>query len=86
MRIDKYLWFVRVAGSRSLAQNLAQQGFIRLNGRRVERAHSPVRVGDLITVPHGQSSRVLRVLRMPERRGPATEASLCYEELQVGIS
>lgn len=85
MRIDKYLWFVRVAKSRSLAQNLAQQGFIRLNGRRVERAHSPVRVGDLITVPHGERARVLRVLRMPQRRGPATEAVLCYEELQVGL-
>ncbi|MDO7834852.1 RNA-binding S4 domain-containing protein [Sphingobium sp. HBC34] len=84
LRIDKYLWFARLAKSRSAAQKLAEDGHIRLNGRRIDRAHAPVRAGDLITFPHGAHVRVVRVAALPARRGPAVEAEGCYEELTVG--
>ncbi|MGD9811127.1 MAG: RNA-binding S4 domain-containing protein [Sphingobium sp.] len=83
-RIDKYLWFVRLAKSRSIAQAMAERGIMRLNGRRIDRAHSPVRVGDLITLAQGERVRVVRVLDLPSRRGPANEAVRCYEELALG--
>jgi len=83
-RIDKYLWFARLAKSRSAAQAMAERGIMRLNGRRVERAHSPVRVGDLLTLAQGDRIRVVRVLRLPDRRGPVGEAVGCYEELELG--
>ncbi|WP_443970383.1 RNA-binding S4 domain-containing protein [Sphingobium sp. CR28] len=84
LRIDKFLWFVRLAPNRSNAQALAERGVIRLNGRRVERAHAAVRVGDLITVPQGMHVRVVRVAALPVRRGPASEAQLCYEDIRPG--
>lgn len=84
LRIDKLLWFARLSKSRSAAQKLAEDGHIRLNGRRIERAHAPVRSGDLITFPHGDAVRVVRVIQLPTRRGPAPEAQACYEELTVG--
>ncbi|MEO8722564.1 MAG: S4 domain-containing protein [Sphingobium sp.] len=84
LRIDKFLWFVRLAPSRSFAQNLSERGVIRLNGRRVERAHSPVRVGDLITLPFGENVRVVRVLVLPDRRGVALIAEACYDVLELG--
>lgn len=84
LRIDKFLWFARLARSRSLAQGLAEAGHIRLNGRRIDRAHAPVRPGDLITLPHGTSARVVRVAALPARRGPAVEAQRCYEEIRIG--
>ena len=84
LRIDKYLWFVRLAPDRASAQALAERGIIRLNGRRVERAHSPVRIGDLITLPHGNIVRVIRVERLPQRRGPFPEAQLCYSAITPG--
>lgn len=83
-RIDKYLWFVRLCPSRSSAQKLAEDGHIRVNGRRIERAHAAVRQGDLITFPHGSGVRVVRVVALPGRRGPAAEAHGCYEELTLG--
>ncbi|MBB6124759.1 RNA-binding S4 domain-containing protein [Sphingobium subterraneum] len=83
-RIDKFLWFTRLASSRSAAQALAGKGVVRLNGRRIDRAHSPVRVGDLVTLPQGERVRVVRILALPERRGPASEASTCYDELELG--
>lgn len=84
LRIDKFLWFARLSKSRSNAQALAEDGHIRLNGRRIDRAHAPVRPGDLITFPHFDKVRVVRVMALPARRGPAPEAQACYEELTVG--
>ena len=84
LRIDKFLWFARLSKSRSVAQTLAEDGHIRLNGRRIDRAHAPVRAGDLITFPHPSGVRVVRVVALPSRRGPAPEAQTCYEELTVG--
>lgn len=84
LRIDKFLWFARLSKSRSTAQKLAEEGHIRLNGRRIERAHAPVRTGDLITFPHPGGVRVVRVIQLPGRRGAAPEAQGCYEELTIG--
>ncbi|PZU58428.1 MAG: RNA-binding protein [Sphingobium sp.] len=84
LRIDKFLWFVRLARSRSMAQGLAETGHIRLNGRRVERAHAAVRAGDLLTLPQGDRVRVVRVVALPARRGPVAEAQQCYEDIVIG--
>jgi ribosome-associated heat shock protein Hsp15 len=84
LRIDKYLWFARLAPNRSSAQALAERGIMRLNGRRIERAHTPVRAGDLITLPQGQKVCVIRVEQLPVRRGPAEQARLCYSAITPG--
>ena len=83
-RIDKFLWFARLAKSRSIAQAMAERGIMRLNGRRVDRAHCPVRVGDLITLAQGEQVRVVRVRDLPQRRGPASEVQAYYEDLELG--
>jgi ribosome-associated heat shock protein Hsp15 len=85
LRIDKFLWFARLAKSRSHAQKVAEDGHIRLNGRRIDRAHAAVRPGDLITFPQGIAVRVVRVIALPVRRGAAPEAHGCYEDLQIGL-
>ena len=84
MRIDKLLWFLRLARTRSAAQKLVEAGHIRLNGRRVERSHCQIAIGDVLTIPLGRTVRVVQVLAMPTRRGPATEAQSCYRVLDEG--
>ncbi|MET0241492.1 MAG: S4 domain-containing protein [Sphingobium sp.] len=83
-RIDRFLWFVRLSADRSSAQALAERGIVRLNGRRVERAHTPVRRGDLLTLPIGDAVRVIRIVDLPVRRGPAPEARTMYEMIETG--
>lgn len=83
-RIDRFLWFARLSANRSAAQALAERGIVRLNGRRVERAHAPVRRGDLLTLPLGDAVRVIRILELPARRGPAPEARTLYETIEPG--
>ena len=81
MRIDKLLWFLRLTKSRSIARAMAAAGHIRLNGRRIERAHQNVAAGDVLTLPHATSVRVIELLALPVRRGPAPEAQSCYRVL-----
>ena len=82
MRIDRFLFFIRLAKSRTLAQGIIEQGHVRIDGKRVEKPSDQVEAGSVIALPlHGQV-RVLRVLALPARRGPATEARTCYEEIE----
>ena len=79
MRIDKLLFFLRFAKSRTLAQNWAETGHIRVNGRRVEKGSLSIAIGDVITLPIGDAVVTFKLLSMPIRRGPANEAQLCYQ-------
>ncbi|MBA4047861.1 MAG: RNA-binding protein, partial [Sphingomonas sp.] len=75
MRLDLFLWYARLAKSRSVAAELTRSGAVRLDGRRVARAHASVRVGATIAFVQRDAVRVLRVMRLPQRRGPAAEAA-----------
>ena len=83
MRIDRFLYFVRLLKSRTLAQALIDTGHVRLGGKRVVKTSEDVRVGSIIALPLGGEVRVLRVVGLPVRRGPAAEARGSYEELGI---
>ena len=76
-----FLWYARLAKTRSAAQDMARAGLIRLDGRRIERAHVAVRIGSVIALVQGGRVRVLRVAAVPARRGPPAEALTLYDEL-----
>jgi ribosome-associated heat shock protein Hsp15 len=81
LRLDKFLWFARIVKTRALAQRLAEEGRIRIDGRLVGRAHAPVRVGEVLSFAMRGRVRVLRVEALPARRGPPAEARTLYSEL-----
>jgi ribosome-associated heat shock protein Hsp15 len=81
-RLDKWLWFARFCKSRTLASKLCAAGKIRIGGELVHKAHYLVRPGDVLTFPQGPHIRVVRVLQLGARRGPATEARTLYEDLE----
>jgi ribosome-associated heat shock protein Hsp15 len=81
LRIDKFLFFIRLIKSRTQAQALIDEGRTRIDGRRVEKPSDTVKVGSTIAMPLRGEVRILRVLALPTRRGPAPEARACYEEL-----
>jgi ribosome-associated heat shock protein Hsp15 len=83
VRLDRYLFFIRLQKSRTLAQGLIEAGHVRIDGKRVAKTSEDVRVGQVIALPlHGQV-RVIRVTSLPERRGPAPEARHHYEEIDA---
>jgi ribosome-associated heat shock protein Hsp15 len=80
-RLDKWLWCARFFKGRSLAAELCQSGRLRLSGRIISKAGQTVRPGDVLTFPLGAHIRVVRVLALAERRGPAPEARALYDDL-----
>jgi len=81
LRLDKFLWFARIVRTRALAQALAEKGRLRLSGRVVERAHAPVRVGDVLSFAVRGQVRVLKIETLPARRGSPAEARSHYSDL-----
>jgi ribosome-associated heat shock protein Hsp15 len=81
LRLDKFLWFARIVKTRALAQGLAEDGRLRIAGRIVDRAHAPVRVGDVLSFAMRGRVRVLRIEALPARRGPPAEARALYADL-----
>jgi ribosome-associated heat shock protein Hsp15 len=81
LRLDKFLWFARIVKTRALAQTMAEEGRIRLAGRVVDRAHAPVRVGDVLSFAQRGTVRVVRIEALPARRGAPAEARALYSEI-----
>ncbi len=84
-RLDQWLWFARFVKSRSLAGRLCAAGAVTVNGVAVRKANHAIRAGDVLVVPQGAFFRTVQVLALGERRGPASEARLMYEETAVPV-
>ncbi|WP_114227823.1 MULTISPECIES: RNA-binding S4 domain-containing protein [Sphingomonas] len=81
MRIDRFLFCVRLIKSRTQAQELLAQGRTRIDGKRVEKPSEEVKVGSIVALPLRGQVRIVRVLALPDRRGPPAEARTCYEDV-----
>jgi ribosome-associated heat shock protein Hsp15 len=84
-RIDRWLFAVRLAGSRVLGTEAVSGGRVHINGERVKPSH-PVRPGDIVTFKRGATEFECTVARIPPRRGPAREAVLCYTESEASAA
>lgn len=80
-RLDKWLWFARVAKSRTLSAALVTEGKVRINGVKVAKPAHGVKAGDTVTIVMRQRMRVLRVVATAQRRGSAEVAAGLFEDL-----
>lgn len=81
IRLDKWLFHARLVKSRSLAAALIASAGVRVNALRVAKPAFSVGPGDVLTFALGARVRVVRVLDLGERRGPASEAQALYDDL-----
>jgi ribosome-associated heat shock protein Hsp15 len=81
LRLDKWLWQARFFKSRSLAAELIEAGSVRVNGTRISRPGRDIGTGDVLTFPQGTRIRLVRILALGVRRGPAAEAQMLYLDL-----
>lgn len=82
LRADKWLWYARFFKSRSLATQICQAGKLRLSGLGAVKAHHKVKPGDVLTFPQARHIRIIKVVALASRRGPAPEAQALYEDLK----
>ncbi|MES2434458.1 MAG: RNA-binding S4 domain-containing protein [Pseudomonadota bacterium] len=81
LRLDKWLFAARFFKNRELAAEVIESGHLRLNGQRCKKPGHGVMEGDTLTFPQGRNVRVIRVLALSDRRGPAQEAQQLYHDL-----
>ena len=79
-RIDQWLWHARFFKTRGLATRVVAAGHVRADGARVAKPSFSVRAGMTLTFPQGNAVRVVRVLSLAGRRGPASEAQALYSD------
>ncbi|HEY7990272.1 MAG TPA: RNA-binding S4 domain-containing protein [Stellaceae bacterium] len=82
LRLDKWLWQARFAKTRSLAARMIEDGDVLLDGHAVKPAQL-ARIGSRVQLRFGRADRVVEIRDLGERRGPASEARLLYEEIAV---
>ncbi len=79
VRIDKWLWAARFFKTRGLASQAIQAGHVRVDEARAKPARE-VQAGDRVDVRVGEVTWTVVVLEASDRRGPAAQAALLYEE------
>jgi len=79
LRIDKYLWSIRLFKTRSLATGDCKAGRVKLNGQNIKPSYV-VKVGDIYQVQKGIERKIVKVLGLLERRVDAKTAVQFYED------
>jgi len=85
-RLDKWLFQARFFRSRSLAAEVVSSGYCRVNGRHTSRPGHSVGVGDVVTFPQANRIRLVRIVDLAQRRGPAKAAMTLYIDLDAARS
>ena len=80
VRLDKWLWFARFFKSRSISAKAVTGGKVRINGVHASKASASVAVGDVLTFVQGDRVRIVQIVDLGTRRGPAPEAQALYED------
>jgi len=81
IRLDKWLWQARFFKTRGLSAQLVSAGHVRVNSRKATKPAHAVGPGDVLTFAQARRVRVIRILALGTRRGPAPEAQTLYDDL-----
>ncbi|PHS76878.1 MAG: RNA-binding protein S4 [Rhodospirillaceae bacterium] len=81
LRVDKWLYHARFFKSRTLAGKFCQASNVRVNTETIAKAHVLVGPGDVLTFAKAEQVKVVKILAIGKRRGPAPEAQALYEDL-----
>jgi len=80
-RVDKWLWCARFFRTRTKATRYVNSGNLRINSNRVKKAHSLIKLDDVLTFSLGSRVRVIRIVSITDRRGPAKDALTLYNDM-----
>ena len=81
LRLDIYLYYIRIFKSRSLATKFILTNRLRISGQVTQKPHKMISIGDILTITINDNIKVLKVLDIPNRRGPYSESLDFYEDI-----
>ena len=85
LRLDKWLWYARFFKTRANATRAISSGRFRLDGEVMSKPHRAAQMGQVLTFMQGDRVRVIRIVTLGSRRGPAIEAVMLYEDLSPEV-
>ena len=81
LRLDIYLYYIRIFKSRSIATKFVLTNRLRISGQVTQKPHKMISVGDVLTMTINDNIKILKVLDIPSRRGPYSESLNFYEDI-----
>ena len=81
IRLDLYLFYIRIFKSRNLATKFITTSRVRIAGQVTQKPHKLVSIDDVLTIPINDKVKILKIINIPNRRGPFLESILYYEDL-----
>ena len=81
LRLDIYLYYIRIFKSRSIATKFVLTNRLRISGQVTQKPHKMIYIDDVLTITINDNIRVLKVLDIPNRRGPYSESLNFYEDI-----
>ena len=81
LRLDTYLYYIRIFKSRSIATKFVLTNRLRISGQVTQKPHRMISIGDVLTMTINDNVKILKVLDIPNRRGPYSESLNFYEDI-----
>ena len=81
LRLDLYLYYIRIFKSRSLATKFISSNRLRISGKVTQKPHKLISAGDVLTMTINDNIKIIKVLDVPSRRGPYSESLCFYQDL-----
>ena len=81
IRLDIYLYYIRIFKSRRLANQFVSFNRVRVSGQVTQKAHKIISIGDVLSMTIKDTVKIFRVLDIPNRRGPYSESLNFYEDI-----
>ena len=81
IRLDLYLFYIRIFKSRNLATKFIISTRLRISGQVIQKPHKLISIGDVLSIPIQDYVKILKVVDIPKRRGPFSEALNYYEDI-----
>ena len=81
IRLDLYLFYIRIFKSRNLATKFIISNRLRISGQVTQKPHKLISIGDVLSLPIQDHVKILKVVDIPKRRGPFSEALNYYEDI-----
>ena len=81
VRLDIYLYYIRIFKSRSIATKFVSTNRLRISGQVTQKPHKMISIGDILTLTINDNIKILKVLDIPNRRGPYSESLNFYEDI-----
>ena len=81
LRLDIYLYYIRIFKSRSLATKFVSNNRLRISGQVTQKPHKMISIGDVLTMTINDNTKILKVLDIPNRRGPYSESLNFYKDI-----